>query len=103
MIMNKKQLLERVNELEKREILLEYVVDKFHELILIFENHPASKMIVAEQAFDIAGELYDHAQVREGIETLVNVEIEYEDSEYSEESDNMHYGPSTLSHDQEEE
>lgn len=77
----KAELLKTIEELQHREVLLEYTVDKFHELIEIFSNHPASKMIVSDEAFGIAYHLFNEAQVRSNIDQLVKVELEYENEE----------------------
>lgn len=80
-MVTKAELLKTIKELEHREILLEYTVNKFHELIEIFSNHPVSKMIVSDEAFGIAYHLFNVAEVRSNIEQLVNFEVEYEEEE----------------------
>lgn len=78
-MVTKLELTDRLTELAEREVLLEYTVQKLYELVEIFASHSARRMIIDDQAFDVALHLYSNAEVRVDIEDYVNVEIEYEE------------------------
>lgn len=74
--MTKKELENRVQELEEREIKLEFIVSKYQELIDYVNDSIPLNFPALYNAHNMSMHLFSEAEVRVGIDKLVQMEIQ---------------------------